>query len=113
MPSWFYKALHTLDEKISVISQTATIHQMEVGKPELLQELTFTLWGMGCPVCARLVYQSLMETEAVAYADVNYFTGAVHLKFNPQRMSAASIIDAAARAGNKKHHRYVILSVTA
>ncbi len=76
-----------------------------------LQEVTIVLWGMGCPACARLVRNSVMALEGVIVAEVDCFTGIAHITFNPMQTSSDTLVDAAARAGNRKEHRYIVLDV--
>ena len=89
----------------------ATLEPAEVPLDRTEQEVTIFLWGMGCPACARLVRSSVMTLRGIIDAEVDCFTGIAHVTFNPEQTNADAVVDAAARAGNRKEHRYIVLDV--
>ena len=89
----------------------ATLESADVPANTPLQEVTVVLWGMGCPACARLVRTSVMALRGVIDAEVDCFTGIAHVTFNPEQTNRDAVVDAAARAGNRKEHRYIVLDV--
>jgi copper chaperone CopZ len=106
----FLKALHRLG------NLNWAAHQDYSNLPHIpfegpTQEVTILLWGMGCPACARLVRSSAIALQGVIDAEVDCFTGIAHVTFNPEQTTADAVVDAAARAGNRKEHRYIVLDV--
>ncbi len=86
---------------VEPINKTATADQIMNADQALL-----TVLGMGCSNCATRVRNSLLALDGVYAADVYLNMGVAEVRFDKQKISALSLVEAVSRAGNDVGHEY-------
>ena len=92
-----------MDENCHVepLQKTATAEEQQTTTSALL-----AVWGMGCPNCAARVRNSLLSLKGVVDAEVDHTIGMAEVVFNPSLTTVPALIEAVARAGGDRRHRY-------
>lgn len=64
------------------------------------------VWGMGCPNCATRVRNSLLSLEGVYGVEVYLNMAMAEVSYDSRKVTAQSLVEAVARAGNDGRHEY-------
>ena len=77
-----------MDENCYVgpIQKNATAEETYMVEMALL-----TVWGMGCPICAARVRNSLLSQNGVVEAYVDHITSIARVAFNPELASVETL----------------------
>ena len=62
--------------------------------------------GMGCENCATRVRNSLLAVEGVYGVDVYLNMALAEVRYDSQKVTAQTLVDAVSRAGNDGRHEY-------
>ncbi len=57
-----------------------------------MEKKTFTVGGMGCPMCSAKIEKALSETGGVAKAEVSLESKQATVEFDPTKVSVADLI---------------------
>lgn len=84
------------------------IHKNVVSDDELRKadNALLAIWGMGCPNCATRVRNSLLSLEGVYGVEVYLNMAMAEVSYDGRKVTAQSLVEAVARAGNDGRHEY-------
>ena len=92
-----------MDENCHVepINKTASIDQIRKADNALL-----AIWGMGCENCVARVRNSLLSLDGVYAVDVYLNIAMAEVRYDGNKVSTKTLVEAVSRAGNDGRHEY-------
>ena len=84
------------------------IYKSSVSAAELqnADSALLSVGGMGCENCATRVRNSLLAVDGVYGVDVYLNMALAEVRYDSQKVTAQTLVDAVSRAGNDGRHEY-------
>lgn len=70
------------------------------------QSAFLSITGMGCPTCAKRVYNGLLQLDGVIAVDVSLQSSLARVLYDPMQVTPEALPAAVAAAGNDGRHHY-------